>query len=104
MGPDCKFKDNRIFDYEAYLDKKRGVKDTPNKKKDQKVANIATEDYIKRSDFDELKTMFVDQMKKLEKTTKKTSDSDVRQNLSGSRLIIDSGCNHTCINDPFKKF
>ena len=42
LGPDCKFKDKRIFDYEAYLDHKKGVKDTPNKKKDRKVANIAT--------------------------------------------------------------
>ena len=100
LGPDCKFKDRRIFDYEAYLDKNKRVKDHSNQMKDLKVANIATEDYINRSDFDELESLFVDQMKKLEKTTKKTSDSDVSKILSGSDLIIDSGCNHTCINDP----
>ena len=30
-----------------------------------KVANIATEDFIKKSDFDELKMMFVEQMNKI---------------------------------------
>ena len=100
LGPQCKFKDKKIFDYEAYLEKKKVSDTTPYQRKEPKLANIATEEFIKRSDFDELKLMFVEQMKKIDKKLGKASDSDVSKKLSGSALIIDSGCNHTCINDP----
>ena len=99
MGPQCKFKDKKIFDFEAYLEKKKVKEPTQNPRKETKVANIATEEFIKKSDFDELKTMFIDQMKKIDRKLDKTSNSDVSKKISGSALIIDSGCNHTCIND-----
>jgi hypothetical protein len=38
-------------------------------------------------------------MKKIDRKLDKTSNSDVSKKISGSALIIDSGCNHTCIND-----
>ena len=38
----------------------------------------------------------------IEKKLDKSSVSDVSKKLSGSSLIIDSGCNHTCINDSSK--
>ena len=67
LGPQCKFKDKKIFDFEAYSEKKKVNEPLPFQKKEPKVANIATEEFIKESDFDELKTMFVEQMKKIDK-------------------------------------
>jgi len=99
MGPQCNFKDKKVFDYESYLEKKK-VNEPPSfQRKEPKIANVATEEFIKKSDFDELKLMFVEQMKKIDKKLGKASESDVSKKLSGSALIIDSGCNHSCIND-----
>ena len=59
------------------MEKKKVKEPTQNPRKETKVANIATEEFIKKSDFDELKTMFIDQMKKIDKKLGKASDSDV---------------------------
>jgi hypothetical protein len=99
LGSNCKFKDKKIFDFEAYLEKKKGSSISADQRKYSKVANIVTDEYIKKSDFDELKSMFVEQITKIDKKLDKTSNSDVSKELSGSAIIIDSGCNHSCIND-----
>ena len=60
LGPQCKFKDKKVFNYESYLENKKKFEKPSNQKKDPKVANIATQEFITKSDFDELKSMFID--------------------------------------------
>ena len=48
LGPQCKFKDKKVFDYEAYLENKKVSEPTPYQRKEPKVANIATEEFIKK--------------------------------------------------------
>ena len=44
--------------------------------------------------------MFIKHLEKIDKKLDGATGIDVSANLSGESIIIDSGCSHTCINNP----
>jgi hypothetical protein len=91
LGPHCKFKDTKVFNYENYLKKK---KDENPEKSFQKKANVTTE-IEKTADQNELSVQILQELKLLNKSISEVS----KQKLVTKNMIIDSGCNSTCIND-----
>ena len=101
LGPNCKFKDKSIFDYDKYAEKKKKTPTSvPSNKKEQKVANVAKEDFVTKSDLLGIKDMFLEHLQKIDKKLDWATGTEVSKKLSGESIIIDSGCSHTCINTP----
>jgi len=91
LGPHCKFKDTKVFNYENYLKKK---KDENPEKTYQKKVNVTTE-VVKPAESNELSIQILQELKLLNKSISEVS----KRKLETKNIIIDSGCNSTCIND-----